>query len=447
MENNAAYRSESDKNPHNNNKKNTDPLVSDEQRKKLMQILRDENSWRTLSMLNGCVSCGICTDSCLYYKSLGDPGLIPANKLNVLANILKKNRFVHFGSKQLTSQEVDELYRTVYENCTLCGKCGVDCPMGINTGPIFHTIRSYFAKIGCMPGGLEKPVATALEKWNYLGLEVDDFIETLEWIAEEIGDELEIEEFEIPIDKKDVDFMFNPHPLEVRDYPMRISAAIKILHAAKENYTLSSKHYDGVNYAYYSGHIDNMLKIVNHLLEARRELRAKDLVLAPCGHAYRTLRWEAEKNLGKKFPFHVYTFSELIDRYLREGRITVKKDTLAGPITYHDPCNIGRYGGVIEEPRNIVRRLTSQFVEMEPHGVRNFCCGGGGGLSATGDYGNLRVGIGKAKADQIRATGARVVVSNCYNCHTQLLEINEKYSLGVRVINLVEFVADALIME
>jgi Fe-S oxidoreductase len=84
---------------------------------------------------------------------------------------------------------------------------------------------------------------------------------------------------------------------------------------------------------------------------------------------------------------------------------------------------------------------------MEPHGERNFCCGGGGGLSATGDYGNLRVGIGKAKADQIKATGAKVVVSNCYNCHTQLLEINEKYGLGVRVINLVEFVADALVTE
>ena len=122
----------------------------------------------------------------------------------------------------------------------------------------------------------------------------------------------------------------------------------------------------------------------------------------------------------------------------------VKKDTLEGPITYHDPCNIGRYGGIIEQPRNILKALTSEFVEMEPTGDLNFCCGGGGGLSATGDYGQLRLQIGKVKAEQIEKTGAKVVVTNCYNCLTQIGELNRKYKLGIKVKSIVEFVADSL---
>jgi len=114
------------------------------------------------------------------------------------------------------------------------------------------------------------------------------------------------------------------------------------------------------------------------------------------------------------------------------------------PITYHDPCNIGRYGGVIQEPRNIIRALSSDFVEMEPSGAWNYCCGGGGGLAATGDYGQLRMQVGKVKTEQIRRTGAKVVVTNCYNCMTQIRELNDKYKLGVKVKSIVELVADSL---
>ena len=81
---------------------------------------------------------------------------------------------------------------------------------------------------------------------------------------------------------------------------------------------------------------------------------------------------------------------------------------------------------------------------MEPAGALSFCCGGGGGLSATGDYGQLRLQIGKVKAEQIEKTGAKVVATNCYNCLTQIGELNRKYKLGVIVKSIVELVADSL---
>jgi len=426
-------------------------FLSADHRKRMVSLLRDTITWRTLALISGCVDCGLCTDACHYYLATNDPSLIPAAKMRNLAQILRKNRVLYgsklpFGSgtREVSAPGAENLARIVFENCTLCGRCGMTCPMGINAGPIFLTARTVFSQLEKVPKGLDEPIQTALEMGNYVGLSLEDFTESIEWIAEEMGDELEIDDFTIPVDQKDAAILYIPHPLEVRDNPFLITAAVAVFHAAKENYTLSTRHFDVANYAYYAGNTEYMLRIVKKLLQAREELNAKSIVLTPCGHGYRVLRWEAERVLGYRFPFERLTFSELIDRYLRDGRIAVKKDTLEGPITYHDPCNIGRYGGVIEQPRNIVKALTSEFVEMEPTGALNFCCGGGGGLSATGDYGQLRLQIGKVKAEQIEKTGAKVVVTNCYNCLTQIGELNRKYNLGVKVKSIVELVADSL---
>ena len=140
------------------------------------------------------------------------------------------------------------------------------------------------------------------------------------------------------------------------------------------------------------------------------------------------------------------TIAELIDRYIREGRIRLEMDKFEGPITYHDPCNLGRRGGVIEAPRNVLKALTSNLVEMQPNGMRNFCCGGGGGLASTGAFGKVRLNAGKRKAEQIRQTGAKIVVTNCFNCLTQIRDLIKTYDLGIEVKSIVEVVSESLII-
>jgi Fe-S oxidoreductase len=179
-------------------------------------------------------------------------------------------------------------------------------------------------------------------------------------------------------------------------------------------------------------------------VSAQEKIGAKQVVLSPCGHGYKVLRWDAERTLGRALPFKVVSFVEAVDGYIREGRLKLKRGTLDGRVTYHDPCNIARNGGVLEEPRRILRQLTSEFVEMAPHGAMNFCCGGGGGLAATGEYGKTRIGIGHVKAKQIQQTGASVIVTNCFNCNTQLKELNSKHGLELEVKPIIEAVADAV---
>ena len=92
-----------------------------------------------------------------------------------------------------------------------------------------------------------------------------------------------------------------------------------------------------------------------------------------------------------------------------------------------------------------MKAVTSQYVEMQPHGILNFCCGGGGGLGAMADYGQMRIKMGKVKADQIRRTGAKIVATGCFNCMTQIRDLNKAYDLGIEVKSIVEVVADSLI--
>jgi Fe-S oxidoreductase len=134
-------------------------------------------------------------------------------------------------------------------------------------------------------------------------------------------------------------------------------------------------------------------------------------------------------------------------QYIRDGRIKLDKDRLKEVVTLHDPCNLAREGGIIEEQRFILKSLTTNFVEMTPHGADNFCCGGGGGQLAMSEYNERRMKIAKIKADQIRNTGASIVATPCHNCVDQLIQIDAHYKLGVKIMTLAELVADALILE
>jgi len=226
-----------------------------------------------------------------------------------------------------------------------------------------------------------------------------------------------------------------------------VMAAAKIFERAGESYTFSSDHFDTVNYAFYGADEARMEQIIKNLVAAARKLKVKRVVLSPCGHGYRVLRWEGERMLGKAYGFEITSLSEIIEQYHREGRIKLdpEKFDSDGKLTYHDPCNLARSGGVVQEPRAVLKALAGDdFVEMAPHGAINYCCGGGGGLAATGEYGKTRLNAGAVKAAQIQKTGAGTVITNCFNCNTQVKELNRKHELKVQVVSITELVADAL---
>ena len=98
---------------------------------------------------------------------------------------------------------------------------------------------------------------------------------------------------------------------------------------------------------------------------------------------------------------------------------------------------------MLEEPRAVLRRLTPDFVEMQPNREQNWCCGGGGGLVAMGEQ-EFRMKSARVKAEQMKASGAAAICTACENCHTQLTDLNGHYGLGMKVESLTDLVAHAL---
>jgi Fe-S oxidoreductase len=142
----------------------------------------------------------------------------------------------------------------------------------------------------------------------------------------------------------------------------------------------------------------------------------------------------------------VVNIMEYTWRAWRDGKLTLRPGAIEGRVTYHDPCNIARSGWIIEQPRDILRHICADFVDMTPRGRENYCCGGGGGTVSIDEIRKFRTGIGgRMKAEQIRRTGAMIVVAPCANCKKQVKEVCEDNGLGeVQVVGLHDLVLKAI---
>jgi Fe-S oxidoreductase len=131
-------------------------------------------------------------------------------------------------------------------------------------------------------------------------------------------------------------------------------------------------------------------------------------------HALNSLRNDYPAFGGR---FAVAHHSQVLADLLGGGRLRVARP-LAGRVTYHDPCYLGRYNGEIAAPRAVLAALGAELVEMERSGLRSTCCGGGGGAALTDVAGRVRVP--DVRMDMIRETGAPVVAVACPNCALML---------------------------
>lgn len=420
---------------------------------KALEVLKGRLHRRLVSDLEVCVRCGICADACHYY--VADPGLehIPAHRAELVRKVYRRlfdpvgqrvGRLA--GAEDLDEALLEQFVDKLFGTCTMCQRCTLNCPFGIDTAAIVRTARGMLAAAGRVPKGLQNTVDIHLQTKNNMGVSDEDFRETIEWLNEELQTELGTTEDVIPLDKQGARAMYLVNPREVKFYPLTLMAAAKIMYVAGENWTMSTDYWDVTNYGLFSGDDEAARTIAGWAEEAATKLGVEEVWMAECGHGYNALRWGGENWLGHRFPFRVRGFVEVMAEYIREGRIRLDPTVNDKRVTYHDPCNQGRKGGILDEPRYILAHAVMDFVELTPHGKDNYCCGGGGGMLSMTEFAPRRLKAAKVKAEQVRATGAKVLATSCHNCLDQLTEVNRHYKLGVEVKNLCELVADAIVL-
>jgi Fe-S oxidoreductase len=422
--------------------------------KKGLEVFANQKDSKLHAHLNACVHCGLCAESCIYYNAMPDEKYVPAKKVDLIASVYRRyctlagKAFPSLvGARKLDEATVREMVDLLYGACTMCGRCNTHCSIGIDISFVVRTGRKLLTNMGYAPDALQSTINSALETGNNMGISETDFIETLEWLQEDLQMEVSNDDAKIPLNETGKEILYTLNPREPKFFPLSISAMAKIFYAANESWTLSTKMYDVTNYAYYTNNPDESQIIVNRLFDEMQNLEAKKCVLAECGHGSRAFRWEGPNVIGKSYPFEVLTSVELIAGYIRDGRIKLDPEKIKDLVTIHDPCNLVRSGGIVEEQRYIIKNAVTNFTEMTPHGIENFCCGGGGGQLAMSEYNERRIKIARLKAEQIQKTGAKIVATPCHNCVDQLTQINSTYKLGIQIKTIAEIVADALIID
>jgi Fe-S oxidoreductase len=401
--------------------------------------------------MTACMRCGLCNDTCHIYLTEPQTANLPAVKAATIGRIHRRyhtllGRFFPrlVNARELTSAALDEISEAVYGRCTACGRCTVFCPLGVDVRHAIRVGRQMCAVAGRVPDGLQRTVDNQLETGNQMAITREEFISTAEWISEDLQVEMKDESVRVRVDEPGSRVFYLINPREVKFFPLSLLAAAGIFHAAGESWTLSSRFYDVTNYGFYSGDDESAAELTRRVIAEVKALGAQEIILSECGHGFRSYRWEGPNWLGQEYPVPARSILELIEDYIVSGRIKVDAAKNAERVTLHDPCNLVRGGGVVEPQRRILKRVVQDFVEMTPNRYENFCCGGGGGMLSMSEYGDRRVASGRIKAEQIRATGAKVIAAPCHNCADQLIELSKKYRLGTEIQSVTELVYAAL---
>ncbi len=406
------------------------------------------------SYSNTSAKCNRCAVTCPIYMTTGSPRDIPCYRSNILLEIYR--RYFTLGGWlasrfsrgfELTEELVDELADVLYR-CTACRRCTLECPLGVDHGLMTRLGRYVLSLIGIVPKALQVSVREQLEgeTHNTSKIPKKAMLNTLSFLAEEMTEQLGVE-LDFPVDREDRDYVFF---CAVSDYlmePDTLMGNAAVLYAAGdwERWTIGTCNYDGINYGlfYSDWHLE---RIVQQLLDEVARLRGRGVLIGECGHASRAAH-QFVPVFGGRRAYPVINFMEYTLDCLQRGKIQLDPTIVSQRVTYHDPCNIARSGWIVEQPREILRAFVRDFVDMEPGGERNYCCGGGGGLVSVDEIHDFRMQVGgKVKAEQIQRTGAEIVIAPCANCKKQLKELVEFYKLPCRVMGLHDLLLKALVI-
>ena len=395
------------------------------------------------AFFESCVHCGMCAHACLFYTETGDPQYTPIYKLEPMRRVWERE-FTLFGrvkkwlglSKSVSAAELKSWEPLVYDSCTMCGRCSMVCPVGNDIVYMVRKMREGMVAAGFAPDGLKEASIRSVRVGSPMGV-------TLQALKAQIGHAEKEAGLKIPLDKIGADYLLLMSSAEIMQFPEFMGAAAKIFSQAGVSWTLCSTAFEATNSGIQIGSSDIAAQLVERIVTGAEKLKVKTVISPECGHAYTALRWEGPNLIGRPYPFKVQHILEVLDELRAAGKLQTEGMEDA-KLTFHDPCQLVRRGGVVEQPRNLLRMVASNFVEMEDPGIYNWCCGGGGGVSSNERADPLRLKVFSRKKRQLDKLGVSTVVTACSNCRNMLEEGLEHNHMQVNVLSLTELVAEHL---
>jgi Fe-S oxidoreductase len=419
----------------------------------LEKLFTRQDNWTFLQPLvltmEHCARCQTCSEACHIFEASGRNELYrPTFRSEILRRLYFKcvkhggllSAWQH-GDIQVNWPLVARLAELSYR-CNICRRCAQTCPIGADNGLVAHELRKLFSQeMGIAPKELhENGSMLQLRVGSSTGMNAIAVKDNIAFIDEDISEKTGVE-VQTPWDVEGADVLLIHNAGEILAWPENPGAFALILNAAGISWTLSSElaAYDSINYGLWYDDAQFARVALKHA-QAARKLKVKRIVLGECGHAHKALTVIADRILNGDMNIPRESSLTLLRDIVMSGRLALDPARNDFPVTLHDPCNLVRLMGVVEPQREILRAICPRFREMQPHGVDNYCCGGGSGFAIMSghNFPDWRFHVsGRKKLQQVlNAFGdcldpaiPKYLCAPCSNCKGQFRDMLAYYGM------------------
>ena len=327
-----------------------------------------------------CASCGYCRFGCAVYNEIGFESLTVRGRMQLLKKILE-------GKMELTKPIIESIYM-----CAQCENCNVRCPTGIDFVKISEALRETLMKNRLSPEG-QLALAENLAK------DSNPFREPLEergsWVPSSF-----------PLGKKSENLYFVgcTGSYSLNRVPKSI---MKILDSIDYDYTILGPDERCCGSPILrAGDRETAIKTIEKNVEQFKKLGVKTVITA-CAGCHTTFKHYYPDE------FTYVHFTQLFARLIKEGVLTFEKE-LNEKVIYYDGCDLGRHSGIYEEPRETIKKMAKNFVEMPHHHADALCCGAGGGVR--GAFAKNSIAMARRRLEEAEEIEADIVLTECNSC-------------------------------
>ncbi|MBI3091838.1 MAG: (Fe-S)-binding protein [Candidatus Tectomicrobia bacterium] len=354
----------------------------------------EDFTWKQLLDLDACTRCDRCSDNC--------PATVTGKVLNPKQLILDLQAHLHSPRRQEERMVGGVIQDEVLWECRVCGACEEQCPVFIeHLGKISEMRRNLVFVEGRMPETVEATLQcleTRAHPWRGT-----QFTRT-SWM----------EGMDIPLlaegARPEYLFWVGCTGALVERNQKITQAFARLLRASGTSFAcLGEEEVCTGDPARRLGNEYTFQTLLRQNIETLKGYNVKKLVTA-CPHCFNTWKNEAPEFGGS---FEALHHTQLIERFIQEGRLRLDRDAL-GPVTYHDPCNLGRYNGIYEQPRAILRALSGKVVEMRRSRRGALCCGAGGGHAWMDEQVGQKINV--TRLEEALDTKAPTLAAACPFC-------------------------------
>ena len=370
-----------------------------------------------------CVHCGYCMDYCPTKQEW----LSSTPRGRILAT-----RKLFLEQPEKLKKMMPQYLNSVFQ-CTLCGRCGIDCSVDIKSRPMWLGVRSHLAENGLEVDSLKDLTRVIAESHNIAARPNE---QRANWVGR----------LKLPYDlreKKTAEVVYYVGCV-TSFFPMAQPAAralVQILDVVGIDFAIVGGEEWCCGFPLMAAGASQVAEnCIRHNIERLKEMGAKTVVMT-CPGCYRVWKEEYYDVIGDRHPFEVCHATELIARLIEDGRLSIKG--LEQDVTYHDPCDLGRNSGIFDEPRYIMEKIPGlNLVELEDNREYCSCCGSGGDLLASNQ--DLSLAIARRKVEEILDTGVRTAVTACPSCVRAIHMAKTAQKAKLDVLDITELVWKAI---